>query len=152
MKTEYERPLVVLLVYVAAIILAIVALFVTVHGGPGALVLFGPAAVAFLTGYALELLSRILHELRRIREQAEMGTVFVAPAASPADRAQAIASGSPTPLREDFDYFLLDNLKSTGPFPLKALLNRLHMGTLQGDAPVQRAGSKNWVALETLDT
>ena len=83
MKTEYETPAMVLLVYVAAVILAIVALFATVHRDPGALVLFGCAAAAYLIACALELLSRILHELRRFREQAEMGTVFVAPAASP---------------------------------------------------------------------
>jgi hypothetical protein len=139
MKTEYNRPLVVLLVYLLAGVVAIFAVFFTImafgnNTGPGPLALFLPAAAIALIGYALELLTRILHQLDRIRGQLE-GTVTVIP-----------------PAPGDLDYFLDENDKSTGPFPLKVLLNRLRMGTLRGSAPVRLVGTKTWVELETLET
>lgn len=136
---EYKSPGVVTLLYFAAAIVAVTALCVTVlelagHEGPGGLGLFIPAAAIYLVGYALDLLSRILHEVGRVREKLE-GTVAVAP-----------------PPPGEVDYFLLDNQKSTGPFPLKVLLNRLRMGTLPGNAKVKRFDGGDWIPLDMLET
>ena len=135
-KPEYKIPVVVTLVYIVAALVAIFALLGAIfsQAGFGAFALLGPAAGIFLVGYALELLSRILYELHRVREQVE-GTVVVAP-----------------PAREEVPYFLQVDQKSTGPYPLKVLLNRLRMGTLRGDVHVQRIDGGNWVPLETLET
>jgi hypothetical protein len=135
MKTEYKRPVVVTLLYILAGVVAFLALFFTIIAlgngrAAGPIVFFVPAAVIYLIGYLFELLSRILHQTGRIREKLEGPVVVTAP---------------------DPVYYLLDNQKPTGPFPLKVLLNRLRMGTLLGSAQVQLAGSKTWVALETLD-
>lgn len=136
---EYQAPAVVTLLYFAATIMAVVALCVTVlamanRGALDGLALFVPAVVIYLIGYAFALLSRILHEVQRIREKVE-GTVSVAQSAP-----------------GDMPYFLLDHQKSTGPFPLKVLLNRLRMGTLPGNAQVKSSDAGNWIALETLET
>ncbi|HWB59744.1 MAG TPA: hypothetical protein VG733_09635 [Chthoniobacteraceae bacterium] len=139
MKTDYERPVVVWLVYLAAGIVAAIALclaFVAfLHdAGVGFVAPLLLAAGIFLIGYVLDLLARILHEATRIRVKLE-GPVTVAP-----------------PAHEEVQYFLQINEKSTGPFPLKVLLNRLRMGTLLGAAQVQRIDGGNWVPLETLET
>jgi hypothetical protein len=143
MNTEYKKPVVVLLLYVAAALAAIFAMFCLIMSfgdrapGSSVIILLCVAAALYIIGYALELLSRILHQAERIRVKLD-GPV----------------TGAPPDLGNagDLEYFLKENNKSSGPFPLKVLLNRLRMGTLRGSAPVRLAGTKTWVELETLDT
>ena len=152
MKTDYTSPFFVAMLYAIGTLLGVGALIFGIagHGAGFALVL--PAIGLFLLAYLFDVLTNILHELRHIRRQVEDGTLFTAPAPTDAARREPPGAESPSPVRGSFEYYLMVNERSTGPFPLRDLLDRLRTGALGGDSQVQRTGSTNWVSLATLAT